>query len=233
MFNSRSAVRVVVTVLLACAVAGWSAQVEAFAQSANKDQRDSNQEKKQEPKLKVLHKVDPVYPDEAMREGVTGKVILDVTIEETGEVSIVKVLDGHRLLNQAAIDAMKQWRFSNAYGNAITIQMSFNFNDGDEPAPAAEQRGIKNVHKVDAVYPEEAKRKGIQGEVVVEINVNKNGEVTDARAKSGDEMLQKAAVDAAKQFRFSNTLEKEVVAQLTFNFVLGDKDKQAPRKPLL
>jgi len=51
--------------------------------------------------------------------------------------------------------------------------------------------------------------------------VNDTGEVTDARAVSGNDMLRQAAIDAAKQFRFSNNVHKPVTATITFNFVLG------------
>ena len=43
----------------------------------------------------------------------------------------------------------------------------------------------------------------------------------EARAVSGNDVLRQAAVDAAKQFRFSNDLRAPVAATLTFNFVLG------------
>ena len=201
--------------------------------------QSTQKEKPQEPSVKVVHRVEPVYPDEAQREGVQGKVVLDVTVEANGEVSMATVVNGHRLLNQAAIDAVKQWRFTNTYNSPVTIQITFAFNDGDEPAPQespskpATDGALKSLHRVDALYPEEAKRKRVEGEVAVEIVVNKDGAVTDARVKSGDELLHKAALDAARQFRFSNSLQQTVAATLTFNFVLGDKDKSAPKKPML
>ena len=180
--------------------------------------------RQQQPQLKAIHKVDPEYPEEARNAGVQGKVVLEITIEENGEVSEAKVINGHRLLNQAAIDAVKQWRFSNPLKEQAVVQLTIAFTLDDQPAaPREEQPALKNIHKVNAVYPEEAKRKRIQGEVAVEINVNDKGEVTDARAVSGEEVLRPAAVEAAKQFRFSNNVNKNVKATLTFNFVLGEK----------
>lgn len=174
--------------------------------------------------LKVIHQVAPVYPDEAKRAKVEGKVTLDVTVEENGEVSMARVVNGHRLLNQAAIDAVKQWRFSNPFNDSVTIQLTLSFVLKETAAKseqtAVEENTLKNVHKVDAVYPDEAKRKGVEGQVVVDIKVNDNGEVTDARATTGDELLRQPAVDAARQFRFANGFHKTVAATLTFNFVL-------------
>nr|AIA11932.1 Gram-negative bacterial tonB protein [uncultured bacterium] len=193
------------------------------------------QEKK--PEIKVLEKAGAEYPDEARRAGVEGKVVVEVTVETNGEVSLARVVTGHRLLNQAAIDAAKLWRFSNTYDGPVTLTLTFEFKDSDTPAPQpqkpeqAKEGDIKVVHKIDAVYPEEAKRKGVEGNVILEITINEKGEVADARVKSGDELLSKAALDAMKQFRFSNSLQKPVLATMTFNFVLGDKDKTAPKKP--
>lgn len=185
-------------------------------------------QQQQEQTVKVIRQVPPVYPEEAKRVRVEGNVVLDVTVEENGEVSLVKVVNGHRLLQQAAVDAAKQWRFSNPFSDSVTIQLTIAFALKADSAPGKEQasteeRTLKNTHKVDAVYPEDAKRQGIQGEVAVEIKVNDDGLVTDARAVSGNELLRQAAVDAAKQFRFSNSRGTTVAATLTFNFVLGNK----------
>jgi TonB family protein len=179
----------------------------------------------QEQRLTVVRQVAPVYPDEAKRAKVEGRVTLDVTVEQNGEVSMAKVLNGHQLLQQAAVDAAKQWRFSNPFNDPVTIQLTLVFalkagSDAEKQHASTAERSLTNTYKVDAVYPEEAKRRDIQGEVSVEITVNENGEVIDARAVSGNDALRQAAVHAARQFRFSNNRKTTVAATLTFNFVL-------------
>jgi len=61
---------------------------------------------------KLIARVEPVYPAEAQAARISGVVILQATINEKGEVWDVKVLRGHPLLDQAAADAVKQWRYS-------------------------------------------------------------------------------------------------------------------------
>lgn len=61
---------------------------------------------------RLVHRVEPEYPELARRTGVQGMVLLQVTVNERGLVSRVDVLRGHRLLNQAAVDAVRQWRYS-------------------------------------------------------------------------------------------------------------------------
>ncbi|HSB10766.1 MAG TPA: energy transducer TonB [Blastocatellia bacterium] len=178
--------------------------------------------------LRATHRVEPIYPEEARRAKVQGSVVLDVTVEESGEVSMATVVKGHQLLQLAAVKAAKQWRFSNPTGAPVTIQLTFTFTlpsstrNRDEQ-PRAEQKSLKTIQRVDPVYPEEAKGKGIQGEVTVEIKVSTDGKVIDARATNGNDLLRQAAVDAAKQFRFENGSGSTVAATLTFNFVLGNK----------
>lgn len=55
--------------------------------------------------------VKPVYPQIAMAARVAGVVIIDVTIGPDGRVTDAKVLRSQPLLNQAALDAVRQWVF--------------------------------------------------------------------------------------------------------------------------
>jgi protein TonB len=61
---------------------------------------------------KLIRKIDPVYPELAKRARVTGRVILIVTVDEEGAVSDIRISSGHPLLNDAAVTAVKQWRYS-------------------------------------------------------------------------------------------------------------------------
>lgn len=58
---------------------------------------------------RLIKKVDPVYPEEARQAGVEGIVILEVTTDVEGQVAAVRILRSVPLLDQAAVDAVKQW----------------------------------------------------------------------------------------------------------------------------
>ena len=58
---------------------------------------------------KLIEKVEPVYPEIARQAGVEGVVICEATTDVYGRVMRVKVLKSIPLLDQAAIDAIKQW----------------------------------------------------------------------------------------------------------------------------
>ena len=65
-------------------------------------------EKKKNPKL--VKRVDPIYPKELRKQGIQGTVILEVTTDIYGKPDKVEVLKSENsLLNQSAIDAVKQW----------------------------------------------------------------------------------------------------------------------------
>jgi len=59
----------------------------------------------------VLHRVEPEYPEAARQQQMQGPVVLDVRIGRDGSVQDVNVVSGHRVLADAAIAAVKQWRF--------------------------------------------------------------------------------------------------------------------------
>jgi TonB family protein len=72
------------------------------------------------------------------------------------------------------------------------------------------------------VYPQAAKSSRIRGSVIVEVYVDEIGDVTAAKALSGDSFLKEAAVEAARKWKFKPTLRDglpvPVKGTLTFNF---------------
>ena len=63
------------------------------------------------PPTKTKH-VAPVYPLEAKEARVTGVVILEARIEADGRVINARVLRSIPQLDQAALDAVRQWEFT-------------------------------------------------------------------------------------------------------------------------
>jgi TonB family protein len=61
---------------------------------------------------KAIKKVPPTYTAEARAAGAQGPVDVQVTVDEQGNVSSARAVSGHPLLQQAAVDAARQWTFS-------------------------------------------------------------------------------------------------------------------------
>lgn len=81
------------------------------------------------PPKKVLD-VAPVYPQEAKDAKVSGVVIIEATVAEDGTVSEARVLRSIPLLDDAALEAVKQWRYTPTWlnGEAVPVQMVVTIN---------------------------------------------------------------------------------------------------------
>ena len=82
------------------------------------------------PPEKVRH-VNPVYPRFAREARVQGVVVIDATIGPDGRVADARVVTSVPLLDQAALDAVSQWRFTPTLLNGVpvpvvmTVRVSF------------------------------------------------------------------------------------------------------------
>ena len=61
---------------------------------------------------RLLSSVNPTYPAAAKEAGVQGDVVINAVIDKTGHVRQMKVVSGPILLRQAALNAMRDWRYS-------------------------------------------------------------------------------------------------------------------------
>ncbi len=74
-----------------------------------------------EPRL--ISSVTPVYPQTAMQANVQGDVKIQATIDQAGHVVKMKVISGPALLQRAALDAVKQWRYEPSVLNEKPISV--------------------------------------------------------------------------------------------------------------
>jgi protein TonB len=70
-----------------------------------------------------VHHVAPSYPPIAQAARVSGLVILEALIAEDGSVRDVKVLKSVPLLDAAAAEAVRQWRFTPTLLNGVPVQV--------------------------------------------------------------------------------------------------------------
>jgi len=81
----------------------------------------------EEARRKVLSKIAPSYPEIARRMQITGTVRLQVEIQPNGLVGHSKVLGGHPMLAQAALDAIQKWKWAPAAETTTeTVEVNFN-----------------------------------------------------------------------------------------------------------
>jgi TonB family protein len=82
------------------------------------------------PEGSPVRRVEPEYPEAARQRGIQGAVVLDVRIGRDGAVQDVKVVSGQRVLSDAAIAAVKQWKYKPHVrdGQAVEMQTRVTLN---------------------------------------------------------------------------------------------------------
>jgi periplasmic protein TonB len=70
---------------------------------------------------KLIQRVQPAYPPIARQARVQGPVKLEAVISETGEIVNLRVISGHPLLMNAALEAVAQWRYSPTLLNGTAV----------------------------------------------------------------------------------------------------------------
>ncbi|MFC2161637.1 energy transducer TonB [Acidobacteriota bacterium] len=165
----------------------------------------------------LINKVDPVYPEIAKRARVEGIVILNVRTDEDGRVDQVKVANSKdSLLTRAAIEAVKQWRYEPFYSRGVRYPIVFNVtvrfqlsNAMDEAAkqgvPVGDTSLVRPeiIHQVEPVYPERARRAGIEGIVMMRVKTDSEGNVNTVTVlRSDSTILNQAAIDAVNQWKY-------------------------------
>jgi TonB family protein len=78
------------------------------------------------------------------------------------------------------------------------------------------------LERVEPEYPEEARQQRIQGAVVLEVRIGRDGTIEEVKLVSGQPLLAKAAIAAVKQWRFKPRLENGqpvgMQTRVTLNF---------------
>ena len=101
-------------------------------------------------------------------------------------------------------------------------------SDADRPLRVRVSQTVSQaflVKKVQPRYPDDARRDHVQGDVVLKVEINTNGDVEDATLVSGDPALVTAAVEAVKQWKYKpyllNGRPANVETQVTVAFRLS------------
>ena len=83
-----------------------------------------------------MQRVEPKYPEVARRARMSGQVIIEAVITDRGEVISPRVMKSttESILNQAALDAVRQWRYEPARFRGqpvpvyVTVTVTFRLN---------------------------------------------------------------------------------------------------------
>lgn len=70
----------------------------------------------------LLEKVQPSYPEQALKAGLQGPVVLQAWIGRDGTIRELKLIRGSLLLGHAAYNAVKQWRYKPYFRNGEAVE---------------------------------------------------------------------------------------------------------------
>jgi protein TonB len=72
---------------------------------------------------KLIHQVSPPYPPLARLSRTQGVVVLEAIIDKEGLIDSLRLISGHPLLTQAAMDAVKQWKYQPTMLNGEPVEV--------------------------------------------------------------------------------------------------------------
>ncbi len=72
----------------------------------------------------LVHRVEPVYPADARKDNLQGIIALDIVVAKDGSVISMHALNGPDVLAQAAMDALRWWKFEpyRVNGQPVTVE---------------------------------------------------------------------------------------------------------------
>jgi protein TonB len=73
--------------------------------------------------VELIDRVEPEYPEVALQQQIQGTVVLEAHIRTDGTIQALKLISGQALLAEAAMAAVKQWRFKSHLANGSPAQM--------------------------------------------------------------------------------------------------------------
>lgn len=184
------------------------------------------------PPPRLVKSVDAVYPEIAKQAKVEGIVNLDIRTDTTGRVREVRILRSVPLLDQAAVDAVRQWVFEpvTVEGAAVDAIITMGIGFSLESSPLGSVHTVwlfpgdkivtgavtiegqipppKCIKSVPPIYPEIARQAKIEGLVILAVRTDEKGRVEAVRVLRSIPLLDQAAIDAVRQWLYESLVIK-------------------------
>ncbi len=164
------------------------------------------------PVPKKTKHVQPVYPAEALAQGIRGIVILDVVIDAQGKVASTSVLRSVPGLDEAAIAAARQWEYepTKVAGKAVSVRVTVPITFSLALPRLARQAGVPELRQ--GVAPAFPQGGGATGTAAAEVTLEPDGRIGDARLVAGEAPWSEALLSALKSWRFALPPDDAVVS---------------------
>jgi TonB family protein len=164
------------------------------------------------PVPKKTKHVQPVYPGEALAQGIRGIVILDIVIDGRGKVSSTSVLRSVPGLDEAAITAARQWEYepTKIDGKPVSVRLTVPITFSLALPRLTRQSGVPELRQgVTPPFPKDATS---GGNASAEVTLEADGRVGAARLLAGESPWSDALLAALKTWRFAPPPEDSVLS---------------------
>jgi len=147
--------------------------------------------------------VQPVYPPEALAQGIRGIVILELVIDTEGRVTETSIIRSIPGLNEAAVTAARQWQYEpvKVDGKPVSVRLTVPITFALKLPDVERQKGIPELRQgVTPPWPQ-----GVQGEAgtaVAEVTLEPDGRIGLARIVEGAEPWSTSLLQALRTWRF-------------------------------
>jgi protein TonB len=157
-----------------------------------------------------ITRVSPEYPNDALRPGMEVTVVVQALVGRDGRVRATKVVQSNPVFEQAAEASIRQWVFKPArcgdkpvatwiavpvkFAPPLPTEKAF-FTDQDHETAEA-------ITRIRPEYPAEVMRARIEGTVLVQALVGRDGRVKDIKVVKSIPALDLAAKAAVRQWVF-------------------------------
>jgi TonB family protein len=166
----------------------------------------------------------------------TGVVLLRIVIDTKGNVSEAKALSGAEKFFAFAETCAKTWKFAHPASAPVTRNVYISFYSRDCSGPESQHGEIEGswglrdkygnvVAYVDGdepslpVYPEEQRKAGVAGWLVLSVSLNADGSVKEIQVLHGlSPALDKAVLDELRTLKFK-TVEDSQTQHLRFQMI--------------
>ncbi len=164
------------------------------------------------PVPKKTRHVQPVYPAEALAQGIRGIVILDLVVDARGKVASTSVLRSVPGLDEAAIAAARQWEYepSKIDGKPVSVRVTVPITFSLALPRLTRQAGVPELRQgIVPSFPAGAPSGGL---ATAEVTLEPDGRIAVANLISGDAPWTEALLAALRTWRFAPAPDDAVLS---------------------
>ncbi len=166
--------------------------------------------------------VQPVYPREALAEGIRGIVILDLVIDTEGRVADIRIIRSIPGLDEAALAAARQWVYNpvKVDGQLVSVRLTVPITFALKLPEISRAQGIPELRQ--GVTPPWPEAGGSRGAATADVTLDPDGRIGLARIIEGEEPWSTSLLQALRTWRFrAPPIDASLSFQVKAEFVRG------------